>query len=107
MGSETRGQELIVGCLAASAAVAAGSSLATGHVPGLRLVVGLAFTGVGLATVSMLAPDLAGGFAVLILTTTIFVYGTPLMDAVTGLTGGLTAGRGATPTPTQEGSLSA
>lgn len=83
---EARSQELVVGCLAASAAVSAGSSLASGHVPGVRLVVGLAFTGLGLATVSMVAPDLAGSFAVLILTTTVFVYGGPLFDNVGRLT---------------------
>jgi hypothetical protein len=84
--NELRSQELVVGCLAGTAAVAAGSDLASGQVPGLRLVIGLAFTGVGLATASMFAPDLAGTFAVLILTTTVFVYGGPLMDAVTHLT---------------------
>lgn len=84
--NELRSQELVVGCLAATAAVSAGSSLASGEVPGIRLMVGLAFTGVGLATVSMMAPDLAGSFAVLILTTSVFLYGGPLMDAVTHLT---------------------
>lgn len=86
--NELRSQELVVGCLAASAAVAAGSSLADQKLPGIRLVVGLAFTGVGLATVSMVAPELAGSFSVLILTTTVFLYGQPLMDTITRLTGG-------------------
>lgn len=84
--NQQRSQQLIVGCLAASAAVAAGSSLADGDVPGLRLLVGVAFTGAGLATVSMFSPDLAGAFSVLILTTTVFVYGKPFMDAVTTMT---------------------
>jgi hypothetical protein len=83
---QTRAQQLIVGSLAASAAVAAGSSLAEGDAPGLRLVVGVAFTGVGLATVAMFSPDLAGAFSVLILTSTVFLYGRPFMDAVTNLT---------------------
>lgn len=84
---QLRAQELVVGCLAATAAVSATSTMAEGDVPGMRLVVGLAFTGMGLATVAMFAPDLAGGLAVLILTTTVFVYGKPLMDAVTTITG--------------------
>lgn len=96
---EQRAQELVVGCVAASAAVAAGSSLASGTMPGVRLVVGVAFTGAGLATVSMLAPDLAGSFAVLILTTTVFLYGGPLMEAVSAFTGGPTHAPGA-PSPT-------
>lgn len=84
--SEQRAQQLIVGCLAASAAVAAGSSLAEGEAPGIRMAVGFAFTGVGLATVSMFAPDLAGAFSVLILTSTVFLYGGPFMESVTSLT---------------------
>jgi hypothetical protein len=99
---EQRAQELVVGCLAASAAVAAGSSLASGNVPGMRLVVGIAFTGAGLATVSMVAPDLAGSFAVLILTTTVFLYGGPLMEAVTAATGGPTHAPSSAPAPTSQ-----
>lgn len=84
--NENRAQELVVGCLAATGVVAAGSALASGQVPGMRLVVGFAFTGAALATASMFAPDLAGSFAVLILTTSVFLYGRPLMDAVIHLT---------------------
>lgn len=85
--NQQRSQQLIVGCLAASAAVAAGSSLAEGQAPGMRMVVGVAFTGVGLATVSMLgAPDLAGALSVLILTSTVFLYGRPLFDLITDTT---------------------
>lgn len=103
---EQRSQELVVGCLAASAAVAAGSSLASGNLPGMRLVVGVAFTGAGLATVSMLAPDLAGSFAVLILTTTVFLYGGPLMEAISAATGGpIHAPRATTTTPSTKGSV--
>lgn len=87
MSGEQRGQELIVGCLTASAAIAAGSALADGDGPGFRLVAGLAFTAVGLATVNMWNPDLAGGFAVLVLTTTLFVYGEPFLKAVESITG--------------------
>jgi hypothetical protein len=81
---------LIVGCLAASAAVSAGSSLAEGDTPGMRLLVGTAFAGVGLATVSMFSPDLAAGFAVLVLTATVFNHGGPFLGAVTNLTTGTT-----------------
>lgn len=81
-----RSQELVVGCLAASAVVAAGSTLADGEAPGIRLLIGGAGTAVGLAVVSMFAPDLAGSFAVLILTATVFNYGAPFMDAVVEFT---------------------
>src|SRR5689334_2685967 len=84
-----RSQELIVGCLAASAAVAAGSGLADDDdtTPGFRLVLGVTVTGIGLAAVSMFNPDLAGAFATLVLTTTVFVYGGPAMEAISRLTG--------------------
>lgn len=105
--NQQRAQELVVGCLAASAAVSAGSSLASGDTPGMRLVVGYAFTGVGLATVALFAPDLAGGLAALILTTTVFVYGEPLMNAITSFTGTGTTTTRAPQTPrTPEGTLS-
>lgn len=75
-----------MGALAASAVVSAGSRLATHQTPGIRFVVGYAATGLGLATTSMVAPGLAGSLALLILTTTVFVYGEPFMDAITNLT---------------------
>lgn len=105
-GTEHRAQELVVGCLAATAVVAASSSLASGDVPGIRMVVGLAVSGMGLAAASMFAPDLAGGLAVLILTTTVFVYGKPLADAVTALTGKPGSAVASTTTK-QKGTLSA
>lgn len=105
MTTEHRAQELVVGCLAATAAVAAASTLASGDVPGIRMVTGLAFTGMTLAAASMFAPDIAGGLAVLILTTTVFVYGKPLADAVTTLTG--SDKPAASTTTKQKGTLSA
>lgn len=86
MMTQDRAQGLIVGCLAASAVVAGGSSLATGDGPSIRMVLGVAFTGVGLATVAMFSPDLAGTFATLVLTTTVFVYGGPFFDLIGHLT---------------------
>lgn len=85
----TRAQTLIVGCLSASAAVAAGSSLASGEgLPGMKMLVGVGVVGVGLSTTAMFAPDLAGGFAALVLVSTVFVYGGPAMDAVASITEG-------------------
>lgn len=98
MSDEQRGQELIVGCLTASAAIAAASALAEGRGPGFRLVAGVAFTGVGLAVINMFEPRLAGGFAVLILTATLFSYGGPAMDAVSGVTTGARAKKNRTGT---------
>lgn len=86
--NEDRSQQLIVGCLAAAGAIAAGNAIAEGHAPELRQLVGFSFVAVGLATGSMFAPGLAGSAAVLILTTSIFLYAGPLLDAVTGSTSG-------------------
>jgi hypothetical protein len=84
--TEQRAQELIVGCLGASTVIAAGSTLVEGEHPGLGMLVGVAVTGVGLATVAMFSPDLAGTFSALILTATVLTFGEPLMNAVTGIT---------------------
>lgn len=84
--TEDRAQQLVIGCLAASAVIAAGNSIADGHAPAARQLVGFGFVAVGLATASMFAPGLAGGMAVLVLTSTALLYGTPLYEAVTGVT---------------------
>lgn len=104
--NEQRGQQLIVGCLAGAAAVAAVSAMADGEAPGMRLAIGAFGTGIGLATVNMFAPNLAGSMAVLILTTTVFVYGEPALKAVSRLTS--PAGtKAAGTTRTQTGALPA
>lgn len=84
--NQERSQQLVIGCLAASAAIAAGNAVAEGQAPEARQIVGFAFAGIGLATLSMFAPGLAGGMAALVLTTSVFVYGAPLYDAVTDAT---------------------
>lgn len=96
-----------MGCLAATAVVAASSTLASGGVPGIRMAAGLAFTGMGLAAASMFAPDLAGGLSVLILTTTVFVYGKPLADAVGSITAKPTSAGATTHRPSRKETLSA
>lgn len=82
-----RSQQLIVGSLAATAVITTSSKLASGDVPGIPLVIGLAGAGFGLSVGAMFAPDLAASFAVLILVASAFVFSGPLWDAVGGLTG--------------------
>lgn len=84
--NEDRAQGLVVGCLAAAAVIGAGNAIAEGQAPSARQLVGFGFVAVGLATASMFAPDLAGGMAALVLVSTAFLYGTPLYDAVSGVT---------------------
>lgn len=112
MSGEARGQQLIVGCLTATAVVAAGSTAfdGDGRGPGMRLVVGVSVAAATLATVNMFAPDIAGGMAVLVLTTTVFVYGGPLFDAIAyglGQSSPMATPGKVRSTPTQEGTVSA
>lgn len=80
--SPEQSQGVVVGCLAATAAVAAGNQIIAGSAPTFRQLAGGAFVAVGLASVALVAPDLAAGFSVLILTSAVFVYGAPLFDAL-------------------------
>src|SRR5689334_13015084 len=84
--NEDRAQSLVVGALAAAAAIGAGNAVAQGEKPPLSQLVGFGFAGLGLAVGSMVAPDLAAGLALLMLTTTVFLYGGPLYEAVTQAT---------------------
>jgi hypothetical protein len=84
--SPDNAQGFVIGCMAASGAIAAGNVIAAdGHFT-FRQGVGFVFTTLGLATVGMFAPRLAAGFSALILTSAVFVYGQPLLDAITTTT---------------------
>jgi hypothetical protein len=72
--------------MAATGAIAAGNAVVAGHPPTPRQVVGLTFAALGLGTVAMFAPGLAGGLSVLMLTTTALLYAGPLWDAVSTVT---------------------
>ena len=84
--NEPRADQLVVGCLAATAAIGAGNAIVAGHAPPARQVVGITFAAVGLSVGAMFAPGIAGGLAVLVLTTTALVYGGPVWDAITSAT---------------------
>lgn len=80
-------QQLVVGSIAVTGVVTSVSMLADGRMPGLPVVVGLGVTGVVLAVGAQFRPDLAGGLAVLIMVTDVFVFAGPLWRAINGLTG--------------------
>ena len=84
--NQDRSQQLVVGCLAGVAVIGAGNAVVAGSPPSPRQLVGLTFVAVGLGVGTMFAPGLAGGAAVLMLTTTALVYGGPLWDAVSTAT---------------------
>lgn len=95
MTTEARADQLVVGSLAAAAAMAAGNAIVHGAPPAPRQLVGFTFVAVGLSFGAMFAPGLAGGMAVLIAVSAAFVYGQPLWDTITSATGTTTP----TPTP--------
>lgn len=97
MTTEARADQLVVGCLAATAAIGVGNAVVSGTPPAPRQLVGLTFVAVGLGVGAMFAPGLAGGVAVLVLTTTALVYGRPLWDAISTVTAAPTATTTTTP----------
>lgn len=79
-------QTVIVTAVAVSGAVVLANDAATGTRPTVRFAVGLGASALALAVLAQFAPALAQGFAVLLLTTTVFVYGGPALDAITKTT---------------------
>jgi hypothetical protein len=84
--NEFKAQAMVVGCLASAGAIAVGNDIVAGHPPSFRQLAGFTFTALGLATAAIPAPEVAAGFAVLILTSALFVYASPVLDAVSSFT---------------------
>lgn len=80
--NEQRAQQLVVGSVAATAMVSGANYLVRDETPGMRWIIGVTGSAIGLAIVAMFAPQLAAGLAVLLLATTVFVYGGPVWEAV-------------------------
>ncbi|MFJ7153262.1 hypothetical protein ACIQVT_34535 [Streptomyces sp. NPDC100445] len=82
----------IVTALGVSGALVLVKAGARSEMPPVRTWIGLTFAGVALATVAQSEPNIAGGIAMLMLTSAVFVYGRPAWDAIAGATkGGKTA----------------
>jgi hypothetical protein len=79
-------QTVVVTSVAVSGAVVLANDAVRGQVPTIRFGVGLGVSALGLAVMAQFAPRLAQAFAVLLLTTTVFVYGGPALSAVTTAT---------------------
>ena len=99
MSTEAHADQLVVGCLAGAAAIGAAEAVLTGHPPAPRQLVGLTFVAVGLSLGAMFAPGLAGGLAVLVLTSTALVYGQPLWDSLAAVTSSTPTTNKGHPTP--------
>lgn len=79
-------QSLVIGSLSVAGAIVAANSIAQGEAPDFGQVVGFTFVALGLGTAAMFAPDLAGSMAVLVLTSAVFIYGEPALDAIASTT---------------------
>lgn len=78
----------IVTALGVSGALVLVKAGAKGDVPPVRTWIGMSFAGIGLAVMAQSWPDIAGGLAMLILITSVFVYGKPAYDAISKATSG-------------------
>lgn len=76
----------IVTAIGVSGALVLVKAGAADELPPVRTWVGLTFAGVGLAVLAQSQPNLAGGMALLMLTTSVFVYGKPAWDAISDAT---------------------
>jgi hypothetical protein len=99
MSTEARADQLVVGSLAAAAAMAAGNAIVNGAPPAPRQIVGFTFVAVGLSVGAMFAPGLAGGMAVLVAVSAAFVYGQPLWDTLSSVTSSTPSATTSTPHP--------
>lgn len=78
----------IVTAIGVSGALVLVKAGAADELPPIRTWIGLTFAGVGLAVAAQTSPELAGGLALLMLTTSVFVYGKPAWDAISAATNG-------------------
>jgi len=76
----------IVTAIGVSGALVLVKAGAADELPPIRTWIGLSFAGIGLAVLAQNSPELAGGLALLMLTTSVFVYGKPAWDAITDAT---------------------
>lgn len=80
--NDQQAKRYIVGSMAATAALASARDLTGGKVPRLRVFVAVVAAGAVLAMLSELSADFAGMFALLILTSAIFLAGEPTYNAM-------------------------
>lgn len=76
----------VVTALGVSGALVLVKAGAADEMPPVRTWIGLTFAGVGLAVMAQSWPDIAGGIAILMILTSVFVYGKPAWDAISGAT---------------------
>lgn len=79
-------QTVVVTSVAVSGVVVLANDAVTNKTPTVRFGVGLGATALALAVMTEFTPRLAQSFAVLLLTTTVFVYGGPALAAISKTT---------------------
>lgn len=79
-------QKFVVTSLVVTGGLAVVNSIAGGHVPPVRIGVGLTVAGVMLAVGAEVAPELAAGMALLMAASAVFVYGAPAWSLLSGAT---------------------
>lgn len=65
--------------------LASAAQFRTGHIPPVRIAIGMLALGVFLTGAAELAPELATAFSVLVLTSSVFVYGADGLGAIIAL----------------------
>lgn len=76
----------IVTALGVSGALVLIKAGAENDLPPVRTWIGMTFAGISLAVLAQSWPDLAGPLALLVITTSVFVYGKPAWDAISKAT---------------------
>lgn len=80
-------KRVVVGSLAATGALAAAKDLTGGRAPKLRILFGVFTAGMVLAMLAEAAPQVAGTFALLMLSTAVFTAGSETFGALGRLLG--------------------
>lgn len=79
-------KNVVTASLAITGVVAVLSQIEQGKRPTIRIGIGIIVVGASLGFLSEGAPQLASGLAILIATSTVFVYGAPAVAAITNAT---------------------
>lgn len=77
-------QKIILTSLVVTGGLAVVDAVAAGHVPAVRIGVGLTVAGVMLSAFAEVSPQIAGGLAALMGTSAVFVYGAPAWSLLSG-----------------------
>lgn len=78
----TEAKRVVIGSMIAGGALTATTQIAGGHAPRIRIFIGAFAAGAALSMLAEVAPDLAGMFALLALSTAVFTAGPQTFAAI-------------------------